>query len=109
MKIEQLEKAFDESQNLITLEEIKVYLNLDLEDTFFDTLLTELITTSYIYIIKMVGSAWLLDETTLNLGKILQKKLIADMFENRGTEIPNSTKRDLMVTSILDSLSLVGE
>lgn len=93
----------------ITLDEIKTYLNLDEEDTYHDTFLSELITSSYIYIIKMVGSAWLLDETALKLGKILQKKLIADMFENRGTEIPNSTKRDLMVTSILDSLSLVGE
>lgn len=109
MSIEQLEKAFDESQNLITLEEIKIYLNIDTDDTYYDTFLTELITASYIYIVKMVGYAWLLDETALKLGKILQKKLITDMFENRGSEIPNSTKRDLMVTSILDSLSLVGE
>ena len=57
----------------------------------------------------MSGSAWVTDGNCIKLAKILQKKLIADMFENRGTEISNSTKRDIMVTSILDSLSLAGE
>ncbi|MDU5262755.1 MAG: head-tail connector protein [Clostridium celatum] len=93
----------------ITLDEIKTYLNIDLEDTYYDEMLTEYITASLLYIIKMSGSAWVTDGNCIKLAKILQKKLIADMFENRGTEISNSTKRDIMVTSILDSLSLAGE
>lgn len=93
----------------ITLDEIKTYLNIDLEDTYYDEMLTEYITASLLYIIKMSGSAWVTDGNCIKLAKILQKKLITDMFENRGTEISNSTKRDIMVTSILDSLSLAGE
>lgn len=90
----------------ISLEEVKVYLNIDLDDTYYDQLLMEYISVSFIYVVKMVGSAWMNDEICIKLCKILQKKLIADLFENRGTEISNATKRDVMVTSILDTLSL---
>lgn len=90
----------------ISLEEVKVYLNIDLDDTYYDQLLNEYITISFLYIVKMVGSAWVNDEICIKLCKILQKKFIADLFENRGTEISNATKRDIMVTSILDTLSL---
>ncbi|MDU1566418.1 MAG: head-tail connector protein [Clostridium sp.] len=93
----------------ISLEEIKVYLNIDLEDSYYDQLLNEYLTASFLYIVKMVGSSWITDEICIKLCKILQKKIIADLFENRTTEIPNSTKRDIMVTSILDTLSLFGE
>lgn len=93
----------------ISLEEAKVYLNIDLGDTYYDQLLNEYITVSFLYIVKMVGSAWVNDEICIKLCKILQKKIIADLFENRTTEISNSTKRDIMVTSILDTLSLFGE
>lgn len=44
----------------------------------------------------------------MKLANLLQKKLIADMFENRGTEISNSTK-DTIVTTILDKLSNYSE
>lgn len=93
----------------ISIEEIKVYLNIDLEDTYYDQLLNEYITVSFLYIVKMAGSAWVTDEICIKLCKILQKKIIADLFEYRTTEIPNSTRRDIMVTSILDALSLFGE
>lgn len=93
----------------ITLEEVKVYLNIDLEDTYYDKMLEEYIIASFIYINKMAGSAWVNDEVSIRLCKILQKKIIADLFENRTTEIANSTKKDIMVTSILDTLSLFGD
>lgn len=93
----------------ITVEEIKKYLNIDEEDTYYDELLNEYLTASFLYIISMVGDAWIKDETCVRLSRILQKKLVADLFENRTTEISNSTKRDIMVTSILDTLSLFGE
>lgn len=110
MTIEEIEKQWELINiQFITLDEIKIYLNIDLEDIYYDSMLTEYITVSLLYIIKMVGSAWITDENCIKLAKILQKKLIADMFENRATEISNSTKRDIMVTSILDSLSLAGE
>lgn len=93
----------------ITLDEIKTYLNIDLEDTYYDEMLTEYITSSLAYIVKMVGEDWINDKYCLKLAKILQKKLIADLFDNRATEISNSTKRDIMVSSILETLSMAGE
>lgn len=91
----------------MTLEEVKKYLRIDYEED--DDILSDLIIVSEEYIDSCVGSAYKSDEKAIKLANLLQKKLIADMFENRGTEISNSTKRDIMVTSILDKLSLIGE
>ncbi|MBD7914216.1 phage head-tail connector protein [Clostridium sp. Sa3CUN1] len=91
----------------MTLEEIKAYLRIEYEED--DELLSNLIEVSENYIDSCVGSAYKNDEKAIKLANLLQKKLIADMFENRGTEISNSTKRDIMVTSILDKLSLIGD
>ena len=110
MTLEQIEQQWDLMDiEFITLEEIKTYLNVDSEDTYYDTILTEYITASLIYIIKMSGSAWVTDGNCIKLAKILQKKLITDMFENKGTEISNSTKRDIMVNTILEILASFSE
>lgn len=106
MTIEQIEYEWDLMDiQLITLEDIKQYLNIDLDDTYFDSMLSEYITTSLIYIIKNAGEGWITDEHCIYLAKILQKKLITDMFENKGTEISNSTKRDIMVNTIFEILA----
>lgn len=110
MTLEQIEQQWDLMDiKFITLEEIKTYLNIDLEDTYYDTMLTEYITASLIYIIKNAGEGWIADEHCICLAKILQKKLITDMFENKGTEISNSTKRDVMVNTILEILASFSE
>lgn len=87
----------------MTLEEVKKYLKID--DDYEDTDIQELIDTSKIYIDSMVGEAYKTDEKALKLADLLQKKLIADMYENRSTELPTGTKQDRIVTSILDKLS----
>ena len=110
MDIASVEREWDKlNVQFVTLNEVKKYLNIDSEDTYYDELLTGYIQASFLYIIKMAGSAWIVDTTCINLAKILQKKLIADLFENRTTEISNSTKRDIMVNSILDALAIYGE
>lgn len=86
------------------LEDVKNYLRIDSEDD--DTYLGELLEVSLIYIYSMVGEDYKTDEKAVKLAILLQKKLISDMYENRGTEIPNNTKKDIIVTSILDKLSL---
>lgn len=92
----------------MTLEDVKNYLRIDSEDD--DTYLSELLEVSLIYIDSMVGEAYKTDDKAIKLATLLQKKLISDMYENRGTEIPNNTKKDIIVTSILDKLSLyVGD
>ncbi|OPD21411.1 head-tail connector protein [Clostridium botulinum] len=85
------------------LQEIKDYLKID--DDYEDNSLNELIVTSEIYIDSMVGEGYKTDNKALRLANLLQKKLIADMYENRSTEIPTNTKQDRIVTSILDKLS----
>ena len=90
----------------MTLEEVKSYLRIEYEED--DILLANLIEVSEEYIDSCVGIAYKSDEKAMKLANLLQKKLIADMFDNRGTEISNSTK-DTIVTTILDKLSNYSE
>lgn len=85
------------------LQEIKDYLRID--DNYEDNFLNELIETSEIYIDSMVGEAYKKDTKAVKLASLLQKKLCADMYENRSTEVPTNTKQDRVVNSILDKLS----
>lgn len=88
---------------MITLLQTKNHLRID--DDSNDVYLAELIEVSQIYIDKMVGVAYKSDVKAERLADLLQKKLISDMYLNRGTEIENKTKQDKIVTSILDALS----
>ena len=87
----------------LTLKEVQDYLGVF--DSYDAELINELIDTSQIYIDSMVGEAYKTDEKAIKLACLLQKKLIADMYDNRSTEIPSNTKQDKIVTSILDKLS----
>ena len=91
----------------MTLEEVKSYLRIDYEED--DILLISLIEISEEYIDSCVGTAYKTDEKAIKLANLLKKKLIADIFENRGTEISNSTRKDTIVTTILDKLSNYSE
>ena len=91
----------------MTLEDVKTYLRIDYEED--DNLLDSLIEVSEEYIDSCVGTAYKSDEKAIKLANLLQKKLISNMFENRGTEISNSTKNDNIVTTILDKLSNYSE
>jgi len=86
------------------LEDIKSYLHIDYEDD--DVYLNELIEVSQIYIDSMVTADYKVDEKAVKLATLLQKKLCSDLYENRGTEIASNTKKDIIVISILDKLSL---
>lgn len=88
----------------ITLQEIKDYLFVDSNDE--DNLINSLIIVARNYIDGMVGEAYKSDTKAYNLSLLLIKKLIYDMYNNRATEIPNNTKQDRIVSSILDKLSL---
>ena len=91
----------------MALEEIKDYLRIS--DNYEDSFIQELIEISQIYIDSMVGINYKTDTKAIKLANLLQKKLIADMYENRSTEVPQNTKQDRIVTSILDSLALKGD
>lgn len=91
----------------MTLEDVKSYLRIDYEDD--DNILSELIIVSEEYINSCVGVGYKSDEKAIKLANLLKKKLIYDMYEKRGIEIPNNTKRDTVVTTILDKLSNYSE
>lgn len=91
----------------MTIEEVKQYIRVD--DNYEDSFIQELIEISQIYIDSMVGINYKTDEKAMKLATLLQKKIIADMYENRSTEVPQNTKQDRIVTSILDSLALCGD
>lgn len=91
----------------MTLEEVKSYLRIDYTDD--DDILFELLIVSEEYINSCVGVGYKSDEKAIKLANLLQKKLIYDMYEKRGTEIPNNTKKDTVVTTILDKLSNYSE
>lgn len=88
---------------MLTLEEAKRYLKIDFEDDDED--IQSFIEAAEAYIDSMVGTFYKEDEKAVKLAKLLQKKLVNDMYENRNTEIPSNTKQDRIVTSILDKLS----
>ncbi|MDP4146121.1 MAG: head-tail connector protein [Bacillota bacterium] len=87
----------------LTLEEIKGYLYVDSDDE--NSLISSEIESARIYIDSMVTEGYKSDEKAIKLSNTLMKKLVHDMYNNRSTEIPGNTKRDLIVTSILDKLS----
>lgn len=77
-----------------------------IDTTDEDSFLNELIEVSQIYIDSCVGTSYKSNDKKLRLSELLQKKLIEDMYENRSTQVPNNTKQDRIVTTILDNLSL---
>lgn len=87
----------------LTPTDVKEYLRIDGNED--DTYITELVEISQIYIDSCVGEGYKTDEKAVKLALLLQKKLIADMYVQRGTEIPNNTKQDKITQSILDKLS----
>jgi uncharacterized phage protein (predicted DNA packaging) len=89
----------------LSLSDAKDYIKEDSDDPKICNYITELIETSQIYIDSCVGTAYQIDDKAVKLAILLQKKLIADMYDQRGTEIPNSTKQDKITQSILDKLS----
>ncbi|MGG7142480.1 head-tail connector protein [Clostridium nigeriense] len=89
------------------LDEVKKYLKIDYYDD--DDVLYNLIIVSENYIESCVGTSYKRDEKANKLADLLQKKIIHDMYENRGTEVPNNTKKDAIVTTILDKLSNYSE
>jgi len=86
------------------LDYIKIYMRIDGNED--DPYLQDLIEISEIYIDSMVGENYKLDVKLSKLSTLLQQKLISDMYESRGTQIPSGTKTDRIVESILMKLSI---
>lgn len=99
----------------ITLKEAKDYLRVGYEDD--NEYITELIEISEAYIDGCVGTAYKAKENYSSeeeykrgcrLATLLQKKVISDMYDVRGTTVTSNTKQDTITRTILDKLANVG-
>lgn len=90
----------------MTLEDVKNYLRID--DTEEDLFLQSLMEVAEIYIDSCVGEEYKTNDKAIKLAELLQKKIIADLYENRGTTVDN-IKKDVIVTTILNTLALYQE
>lgn len=86
------------------LEEVKAYLKIDYDDD--DQEIQEAIEASQIYIDSMCGTSYKEDEKLVKLSNILIKKMVSDMYNNKSLSISSNFKRDIMVNSIFEKLSL---
>ena len=87
----------------LILTDAQSYLKVD--GDYDSEYITELIEISQIYIESCVGIAYQTNVGAVKLAELLQKKLLLDMYDQRGTEIPSNTKQDKITQSILDKLS----
>ncbi len=104
-----------ENNTTLTLEEVKAYLRVGYDED--DAEISQLIEVANAYIDSCVGKAYKKranygsDEDYkkgLNLSALIQKKIIKDMYDERGQTVSNNTKNSNIVITILDTLSNVG-
>lgn len=100
-----------EEQNIdITIDiltEVKNYLRI--YDECDDEMLCGLIYAADTYITSCVGENFIAFEKAIPLYKLLLKKIVADLYENRSMNIDNSIKRDNITTTILEKLASYGD
>lgn len=89
------------------LEEIKLYLRIDFDDE--DDFLEELLLVTENYIDECVGTEYKSNVRGLKLAKLLQKKYVSDLYENRSNDASEKTKRDIITNTILDILASYKE
>ena len=95
---------------VLTLEEVKNYLKVDFTDD--DQVITDLIMFVESYIDKCTGVDYSkLSDTDKNLYKYLEYKMIYENYENQSEFIKgaNNLSRSVVVNTILNKLSLVGD
>lgn len=89
------------------LEEVKKYLYIDFNDDDGD--IEDFIETAEAYIDKCCGEGYKTDEKCVKLANLVKKKMIADMYEKRSSNLESKWKKDITVTTIFDILSNSGE
>ena len=85
------------------LTEAKLYLRIDYEDE--NDYIAVLIDTTQIYIDSCVGENYKAYEKLLKLAKLVQYKLISDLYDTKSSMIANNLVRDRIVETIFNKLS----
>ena len=100
----------------IALYEAKKHLRVDYDDD--NDYITDLIDIAEAYIDGCAGTEYKDRENYdsdeeyqrgCRLATLLQKKIINDMYEVRGTTVSNSTKQEQITKTILEKLANVGD
>lgn len=94
---------------MISLEEVKAYLRVEIDNTDDDILLDSLIKSVEAYIDSCCGIAYKTDDSKVELAKLLIKKLVKDEYDNRGTYKETKFKRDRITDTILELLANAGD
>lgn len=89
------------------LEEVKN--NLRIYDNEDDVEISGLIEAAESYIVGCVGETFKNYEQALPIFKTLVKKVVADLYENRGMNVDGNIKRDGIVTTMLEKLASYGD
>lgn len=104
-----------DEKEILSLKDAKEYLRVGYDED--DEQIKTLITVAENYIDSCVGTGYKNRDNYeteekykkgRNLAALLQKKLISDMYDERGTTVSNSTKKSTIVVTILDVLANVG-
>lgn len=93
---------------MISLEEVKQYLRVDFDDD--DKLLQNKIIEAEIYIDSCCGTQYKKYEDKVKIAKLLIKKIVNDLYENRGLYLEGKkTGYDRISNTILDILANCGD
>lgn len=93
---------------MISLEEVKQYLRVDFDDD--DKLLQNKIIEAEIYINLCCGTEYKKYEDKVKIAKLLIKKIVNDLYENRGLYLEGKkTGYDRVSSTILDILANCGD
>lgn len=87
----------------VTLEEMKNFLRITLEDD--DENIKGLIEIARIYIDTCVGENYKTNEKKFKMSKLLLKRYVNDMYTNRSTKVSQEEKTDTISNTILEQLS----
>jgi uncharacterized phage protein (predicted DNA packaging) len=91
----------------MTLAEAKVYLKIDYDDE--DDYIQELVDVTAIYIDSCVGENYKDYDDLVSLSKLVQYKLIADLYESKSTYVEKAMQRDKIVETIFNKLANAEE
>lgn len=90
----------------MTLEDVKRHIRVDYDDDDID--IETFIAQAEILVDKCCGTGYKNDEKGLKIAELLYKKIVNDMYENRGMTVNNGSRRDNITTDLFDVLSLFG-
>ena len=92
---------------MVDLNEVKNYIKVDCDED--DREINNLIEQAQIYIDSCVGENYKNNPSKVKLANLLIKKIVSDLYENRGISLDKKGGYDKISNTILDSLANCGD